>query len=111
MFRRLNRQPPAEGLRELTCCVPSRAEGERRDVAEGMIEVNGVELCANRPPAASSPQNPSSHHSIDAPTPITRSTAGSLGSPNDAQVQRHKVVRELAGDLGGDVARETRRND
>ena len=34
-----------------------------------------------------------------------------LGPPLDAQVQRLEVVRELAGDLGGDVARETRRND
>ena len=34
-----------------------------------------------------------------------------LGPPLDAQVQRFEVVRELAGDLGRDVARETRRND
>src|SRR5205814_5610610 len=34
-----------------------------------------------------------------------------LGAPLDAQVQRLKVVRELAGDLGGDVACETRRDD
>ena len=34
-----------------------------------------------------------------------------LGPPLDAEVQRLEVVRELAGDLGGDVACETRRDD
>src|SRR6201989_1235151 len=32
-----------------------------------------------------------------------------LGPPLDAEVERLEVVRELAGDLGGDVACETRR--
>jgi hypothetical protein len=34
-----------------------------------------------------------------------------LGLPLDAQVQRVEVVRELARDLGGQVARETRCDD
>ena len=34
-----------------------------------------------------------------------------LGPPLDAEVERLEVVRELAGDLGGDVACETRRDD
>jgi ABC-type multidrug transport system permease subunit len=38
-------------------------------------------------PAASSRQKPSSHHSIDPPTPITSRTGGSSGSPNGS-VQR-----------------------
>jgi len=101
-----------------------RAEGGKRDDGD---PVRWADL--PRDGAAADPQREVGHDDAEIPVRIQQlaprriddlgrlsrrsdeAVHRQLGPPLDAQVQRLKVVRELAGDLGGDVACETRRDD